>query len=87
VLATWIVTAGSSITDLFSLQHEDDSQCLDGILFRCGNFGMFLVCARNKLIDVSGMHLMSSFKHSCSLLCFLSQNDCRLARSIINRNP
>jgi len=54
VLATWSVTAGVSVTDLFSLQHDDDSQCPDVVLFRCGNFGMLLVNARNKLVDVSG---------------------------------
>jgi len=54
VLATWSVTAGASVTDLFSLQHDDDSQCPDVVLFRCGNFGMLLVNARNKLVDVSG---------------------------------
>jgi len=53
VIATWSVTAGASVTDLFSL-HDDDSQCLDVVLFRCGNFGMLLVSACNKLVDVSG---------------------------------
>jgi hypothetical protein len=57
VIATWSVTAGASVTDLFSL-HDDDSQCLDVVLFRCGNFGMLLVSACNKLVDVSGMNLI-----------------------------
>ena len=78
VLATWSVTAGASVTDLFSLQHDDDSQCPDVVLFRCGNFGMLLVSARNKLVDVSGMNLIFFFiqaflfyAHSTQSLVFL----------------
>ena len=67
VLATWSVTAGASVTDLFSLQHDDDSQCPDVVLFRCGNFGMLLVNARNKLVDVSGMNLI--FYSGIRVLC------------------
>jgi hypothetical protein len=57
VLATWSVAAGSSATDLFSLQLDDGADSHS--LFRCGNFGMLLVCARNKVVDVSG----TKFRH------------------------
>jgi len=67
VLATWSVTAGASVTDLFLLQHDDDSHGSDVVLFRCGNFGMLLVSARNKLVDVSGMNLI--FYSGILVLC------------------
>ena len=56
------MAAGSSATDLFSLQHDDGVDPYS--LFRCGNFGMLLVCARNKVVDVSGIKLRDDYLHA-----------------------
>mmetsp|Transcript_84638 Transcript_84638/g.137201 ORF Transcript_84638/g.137201 Transcript_84638/m.137201 type:complete len:1524 (+) Transcript_84638:3-4574(+) len=57
-LAPWLVAAGAFATDFFKLHPDSGSMYSTAhesyMLFRCGNFGMLLVSARNKLVDVSG---------------------------------